>query len=98
MESTRPSGEAALGAAIGRRLDRLPMGWPIWRLVLLLSAGAFFEIYDLFLTADLSPGLVRAGIFRPEGAVFWGLSPQATFAAATFGGLFLGTVAFSAVA
>ncbi len=92
----RPSQDP--GAAIGARLDRLPMGWPIWRLVLLLSAGAFFEIYDLFLTASLSPGLVRAGIFRPEGAVFWGLSSQATFAAATFGGLFVGTVAFSAVA
>ncbi len=84
--------------AIGARLDRLPMAWPIWRLVLLLSAGAFFEIYDLFLTAGLSPGLVRAGIFRPEGAVFWGLSSQATFAAATFAGLFVGTIAFSAVA
>jgi putative MFS transporter len=86
------------GAAIGARLDRLPMGWPIWRLVLLLSTGAFFEIYDLFLTASLSPGLVRAGIFHPEGAVFWGLSSQATFAAVTFGGLYVGTVAFSAVA
>ncbi len=92
----RPSQDP--GAAIGARLDRLPMAWPIWRLVLLLSAGAFFEIYDLFLTASLSPGLVRAGIFRPEGAVFWGLSSQATFAAVTFGGLYLGTVAFSAVA
>jgi putative MFS transporter len=87
-----------LGAGIGARLDRLPMAWPLWRWVLLLSGGAFFEIYDLFLTAYLSPGLVRAGIFRPEGAVFWGLSSQATFAAVTFGGLFLGTVAFSAAA
>jgi putative MFS transporter len=92
----RPSQDP--GAAIGARLDRLPMTWPLWRWVLLLSGGAFFEIYDLFLTAYLSPGLVRAGIFRPEGAVFWGLSSQATFAAVTFGGLYVGTVAFSAVA
>lgn len=86
------------GAAIGARLDRLPMGGPIWRWVLLLSAGAFFEIYDLFLTAYLSPGLVRAGIFRPEGTAFWGMSSQAAFAAATFAGLYVGTLAFSAVA
>jgi putative MFS transporter len=83
---------------IGARLDQLRVGWPVWRLVCLLSLGAFFEIYDVFLTAYLSPGLVRSGIFAPEGTVFWGLSAQATFAAATFGGLFVGTVAFSAVA
>jgi putative MFS transporter len=91
-------GNPSSGTAIGSRLDRLPMTWPVWRLVVLLSAGAFFEIYDLFLTADLSPGLVRAGIFRPEGSVLWGLSSQATFAAATFAGLFVGTIAFSGVA
>lgn len=94
----RASPDSGAGAIIGARLDRLPMRWPIWRWVLLLSCGAFFEMYDLFLTAYLSPGLVKAGIFRPEGAVFWGMSSQATFAAVTFGGLWVGTLAFSAVA
>ena len=83
---------------LGDRLDRLPAGGPLWRLVALLSLGAFFEIYDLFLTAYLSPGLVRSGIFAKEGTVLWSLSPQATFAACTFGGLFVGTIAFSALA
>src|SRR5579883_2717873 len=85
-------------AAIAARLDRLPVGRGLWRVVLLLSLGAFFEMYDLFLTAYLSPGLVRSGIFHAEGQVFWGLSSQALFAAATFLGLFVGTIAFSPVA
>lgn len=83
---------------IGRRIDALPVDAALWGRVFLLSLGALFEIYDLFLTAYLSPGLVKAGIFRPEGAVFWRLSSQATFAAVTFAGLWVGTVAFSSVA
>lgn len=83
---------------IGRRIDALPVDGALWGRVFLLSLGALFEIYDLFLTAYLSPGLVKAGIFRPEGTVFWKFSSQAMFAAVTFAGLWVGTVAFSAVA
>ena len=85
-------------AAITARLDRLPSSRPVWNLVVLLSLGAFFEIYDLFLTAYASPGLIRAGIFSATGAGLFGLPDQAAFASATFAGLFFGTILFSQVA
>ncbi len=43
-------------AGISARIDRLPAVATIWRLVALLSIGGFFELYDLFQTAYISPG------------------------------------------
>lgn len=85
-------------AEITARIDRLPACWTVWRLVVLLSLGAFFEMYDLFQTAYVSPGLISSGIFRVGAKGFFGLTDQATFAAATFGGLFVGTILFGSVA
>jgi putative MFS transporter len=64
----------------------------------LLSFGAFFEIYDLALTAPLSLGLLVAGVFQRGAGGLFGFADQATFAAATFAGLYVGTLAFSTVA
>jgi MFS transporter, putative metabolite:H+ symporter len=86
------------GPDVGARLDRLPPTRYIWRLVALLSFGAFFEIYDLALTAPLSLGLLVAGVFHRGAAGLLGVTDQATFAAATFAGLYVGTLAFSTVA
>src|SRR6266849_773220 len=86
------------GPGIGARLDRLPPTRYIWCLVGLVSFGAFFEIYDLVLTAPLSLGLLAAGVFHRGAAGFFGYTDQATFAAATFAGLYVGTLGFSAVA
>ena len=91
-----PAGSLAI-SSLGERLDALTGRAGTWRLVGLLSLGGCFEFYDLFLTAYLSPGLERAGIFHAQG-VLPGLSDQAAFAAATFAGLFVGTIAFSQVA
>jgi putative MFS transporter len=88
----------ASGLDVGARLDRLPPTRYIWFLVGLISFGAFFEIYDLALTAPLSLGLLVAGVFHRGSAGLLGFTDQATFAAATFAGLYLGTLAFSAVA
>jgi MFS transporter, putative metabolite:H+ symporter len=85
-------------AQITARIDRLPACWEIWRLVILLSLGAAFEMYDLFQTAYLSPGLLSSGIFRAGEKGFFGLTDQASFAAATFAGLFVGTIVFGSVA
>ena len=52
-------------AEITARLDRLPMTRHIWMLVTLISLGGWFELYDLFFTAYVAPGLFRAGIFTP---------------------------------
>ena len=76
--------------AVTARLEALGANRAIWRLVVLLSLGGFFEFYDLFLTAYVSPGLVRAGLFREHGLL--GLPDQAFFASATFAGLFVGTL------
>ena len=81
-------------AAISARLDRLPASPYIWRLVLLLSLGGCFEFYDLFFTAYIGPGLVRSGLFSSASVSFFGFSGLASFVAATFAGLFLGTLVF----
>ena len=39
------------------RLDGLPFAGPVFRSVLLIALGFGFEIYDLFLTAYVTPGL-----------------------------------------
>jgi hypothetical protein len=83
---------------IGARLDRLPAARYIWKLVILLSLGAFFEVYDIALTGSLSPGLIRAGVFHTGVKGLFGLTDQATFGAVTFLGLFIGTIGFASVA
>ena len=81
-------------AAISARIDRLPATRYIWKLVLLLSLGGCFEYYDLFFTAYIGPGLVRSGLFSSTSASFFGFTGLASFVAATFAGLFIGTLVF----
>jgi MFS transporter, putative metabolite:H+ symporter len=83
-------------ADIVARLERLPSSRPIWTLIVLISLGACFEFYDLMMTAYISPVLAKAGVFHQHG--LFGLPDQATFVAATFLGLFIGTIAVSQVA
>ena len=85
-------------AAIGARLDRLPASRYFWKLIALLSLGAFFELYDLGLTAAISPGLIRSGIFHAGAKGFFGMTDQATFAAVTFLALFISTMLFAPIA
>lgn len=85
-------------AYISARIDRLPAVATLWRLVALLSLGGFFELYDLFQTAYISPGLVRDGIFATGNLGVFGFSDQAAFASATFLGLFLGASLLSPIA
>jgi len=85
-------------ASVTARLDRLPSSPYLWRLLVLLSLGGFFEVYDLFLTAYVTPGLIRDNIFLESNKGLFGLTDQATFAAAMFGGLFVGTILFGWVA
>lgn len=83
-------------AGIAARLDRMPATRSIWWLITLLSLGGAFEFYDLFFTAYVVPGLVRSGLLaNVKLGIFAG---PATFVAATFAGLFIGTIAFSYVA
>ena len=81
-------------ALISARLDRLPTTRYVWKLVVLLSLGGCFEFYDLFLMTYIGPGLIRSGLFAGASVSFFGLTGLASFVAATFAGLFIGTIAF----
>ena len=83
---------------IAARMDRLATSRYLWRLVVLLSLGGFFEMYDLLMTAYVSPGLYSSGTFREGREAVLGLSDQAAFAASTFAGLWVGTLALGALA
>jgi putative MFS transporter len=85
-------------ALITARLERLPASRVMWRLIILISLGACFEIYDLFQTAYLTPGLISAGILKEGTHGILGLSDQGLFASVTFGGMFVGTILFAPVA
>lgn len=83
---------------ISARIDRLPSVKTLWRLIALLSIGGFFELYDLFQTAYISPGLFDAGIFKKGADGAFGVSDQAAFASSTFLGLFIGASLLSPIA
>ncbi len=80
---------------VAARLDRLPPSRHTRRLVTLLSLGGWFEFYDLFFTAYVAIGLFKAGLFKPTTAGLFDLQGFASFVAALFLGLFIGTLAFS---
>ncbi|MBN3785419.1 MFS transporter [Burkholderia sp. Ac-20353] len=84
--------------AVTERIDRLPPTASIWGLVLMLSVGGFFEVYDLFQMTYLPAGLVRDGIFHVGAKGLFGLSDQATLGAATFIGLFIGEIGVAPLA
>jgi putative MFS transporter len=86
---------AAAGPTIAARLDRLPPNRYVRRLVTLISFGGWFEFYDLFFTAYIGVGLFKSGLFRPTTQGLFDLEGFASFIAALFTGLFLGTIAFS---
>jgi len=55
------------------------------------SAGCF-EFYDLFFTAYVAPGLTSGGMFSTTTVNLFGFSGFASFVAALFAGLFVGTL------
>ena len=89
---------ASAADLIGARLDRLPATRHVWWLVTLLSLGGVFEFYDLFLTAPVGQGLIRANLFAKTSQAFFDINALASFVASTFAGLFVGTIGFGFVA
>ena len=93
-ESAAGTGLAAARGApdeISRRLESLPASGKVWQLVILLSLGGWFEVYDLFFTGYIAPGLNRSGLLTTTTQAFFGFSGIGAFVAATFAGLFVGT-------
>jgi putative MFS transporter len=91
--------QTSLGSAlIAARLDRLPATRAVWVRIILLSLGGFFEYYDIFFTGYIGPGLVRSHILTPATRGFFGATGLASFVAAMFSGLFVGTSIFSFLA
>lgn len=82
---------AGSAADITARMDRLPVTRSAWILVLLISLGGFFEIYDLVFTGYIAPGMVKSGLLSTTTAHFFGSQGIGAFIAATFAGLFVGT-------
>lgn len=85
--------DAPDAGAIAARLDRLPATRTVWKLVALLSLGFFFELYDLLYTGYIAPGLVKGGILTTTTHGLFGTTGVASFIAALFAGLFIGTIA-----
>jgi MFS transporter, putative metabolite:H+ symporter len=85
-------------AQITARLDRLPMTRHIWVLVLLISLGGWFDTYAIFLTGSIAPGMFADKIFTPTTVSLFGLTGLASFIAALFAGLFIGTMFFTQLA
>ena len=65
------------------------------KLITLLSLGGWFEFYDLFFTAYVAIGLFKEGLFTPTTQGLFDLHGFASFVAALFAGMFIGTLAFS---
>uniref|UniRef100_UPI0035CA3113 MFS transporter n=1 Tax=uncultured Caballeronia sp. TaxID=1827198 RepID=UPI0035CA3113 len=79
--------------SISARLDRLPATRSMWTLVVLLSLGFFFELYDLLYSGYVAPGLVKSGILTSTTVGLFGFTGVASFIASLFLGLFIGTIA-----
>lgn len=84
---------AGVPATIAARLDRLPPSRYFRGLVARISLGGWFEFYDLFMTAYIALGLIKAGLFSATGFFSW--TAFASFVGAGFAGMFVGTLVFS---
>jgi putative MFS transporter len=78
---------------ISARIDRLPPTRTIWNAILLLSFGMFFELYDLLFSGYIAPSLVKSGVLAQTSPGWFGTTGVASFIAALFTGLFIGTIA-----
>jgi putative MFS transporter len=91
LEIPPKASERTSPAWIAARMNRLPATAAIWKLVVLLSLAGWFELYDLFFTGYIAPGLAKSHILATTTQKFFGFSGMGAFVAVTFAGLFVGT-------
>ena len=83
---------------IAARLDRLPFSRTMWRLVTLIALGGVFELYDIFLSTYIAPGLVASGMFANSTVGLFGINGVGFFIFSTFAGMFVGCMGFGSIA
>ena len=83
---------------VAARLDRLPLTRTLWRFVLLISLGGIFELYDLFMTTYIAPGLVSSGLFTSTPAGFFDPRGVGFVVFSTFAGMWVGCIGFGFIA
>ena len=91
MHATSQPTRTAAGT-IAARLDRLPATRTLWKFVVLLGFGFFFELYDLLYSGYVAPGIVKSGILTTTTVGLFGMTGVAAFLASLFAGLFIGTI------
>jgi MFS transporter, putative metabolite:H+ symporter len=94
LENTQMHAEAPAmsSATIAARLDRLPATYTIWKFIVLLGFGFFFELYDVLYSGYIAPGLVKSGILSSTSTGLFSTNSVASFIASLFVGLFIGTI------
>jgi len=90
MVSAKPGSLADVTA----RLERLPLAWPVARIVVILSLGCFFENYFLQMTAYVAPGMVASGLYTPSASRFFDTNSVGFFILSGFAGMMLGSSLF----
>ncbi len=80
--------------SIAARLDALPSSRSLYGLVARISAGAWFEGYDLFMLAYISLGMIHSGLYSATSSGFGSIP---AFAAAGFLGMFAGALLFGSI-
>ena len=71
-----------MGVNAGARLDRLPMSRWHYKLIALVTAGVFVDLFELYSGGSILASLVQSG---------WSTMPiNATFLSVTFLGLLIG--------
>ncbi|HLI86951.1 MAG TPA: MFS transporter [Bryobacteraceae bacterium] len=88
----------AFAGLIAARLDRLPFTRSLWRLVALVSLGGAFDLYDIFLSTYIAPGLVASGLFQATTPGLFDSHGIGFFIFSTFAGMFVGSMGFGFIA
>jgi putative MFS transporter len=83
---------------IGARLDRLSSSKVVWRLMILLAFGGFFDAYMISSGSNIAPGLFKNHLLTATTAGFFSFKGYAAFTAATFIGLLVACTCFAVIA
>ena len=98
MTNTVQASAGVYAGEVAARLDRLPFTRTLWRFVTLISLGGMFELYDLFMTAYITPGFVRSGLFTASSSSFFSPHGVGFFVFSFFAGMWVGTIGFGFIA